>query len=66
MRLLREVSVYTGHPAHPGALDDRAFALSQSRLAREQMERRFGLDATYGALARALRDWIALVEKRGA
>ena len=41
-------------------LDDGLFAEEQSRLARQQVERIFSLDNTYGRLTRELNDWLRI------
>jgi glycosyltransferase involved in cell wall biosynthesis len=45
-------------------LTDGDFARMHSRLARQQVEGAFSLDATYGALARDLREWLQEREPR--
>jgi glycosyltransferase involved in cell wall biosynthesis len=42
-----------------GLLNDSDFAAEQSRFARQQIERRFSAEATYGRLARELFEWLA-------
>lgn len=39
-------------------LQDSQFAAGQSRAARQQVEEKFSLDATYGALSRQLYEWL--------